>query len=292
MQVTDPCPGERAELPEQMRVRREKLDRLRARASTPTRSASRARPPSPRSARNTPSLGPTPRPATGSASPAASCSTGSAASSASPRCATARGDLQVMLSLDKVGEESPGGLEARRRPRRPRRASSGEVITSRRGELSILADSWAITSKCLRPLPEKHVGLTDPEARVRQRYVDLIVNDEAREMARTRSATVRGGARLLARGGLPRGRDADAAADPRRRRGPAVHDPHQRLRHGALPAHRARALPQAAASSAASRRSSRSTATSATRARTPRTTPSSRCSRPTARTSTTTTWPT
>ncbi|MGI5267876.1 bifunctional lysylphosphatidylglycerol synthetase/lysine--tRNA ligase LysX [Nonomuraea sp. CA-218870] len=99
-------------------------------------------------------------------------------------------DLQVMISLDKVGEESLAswkhdvdlgdhvGVE-------------GEVITSRRGELSILADRWQITSKCLRPLPEKHLGLTDPEARVRQRYVDLIVNDEARKMARVRSATVR-----------------------------------------------------------------------------------------------------
>ncbi|MDA0636947.1 bifunctional lysylphosphatidylglycerol synthetase/lysine--tRNA ligase LysX [Nonomuraea sp. MCN248] len=99
-------------------------------------------------------------------------------------------DLQVMISLDKVGEESLAswkhdvdlgdhvGVE-------------GEVITSRRGELSILADRWQITSKCLRPLPEKHIGLTDPEARVRQRYVDLIVNDEARRMARVRSATVR-----------------------------------------------------------------------------------------------------
>ncbi|GAA0949757.1 bifunctional lysylphosphatidylglycerol synthetase/lysine--tRNA ligase LysX [Nonomuraea longicatena] len=100
------------------------------------------------------------------------------------------GDLQVMISLDKVGEESLArwksdvdlgdqvGVE-------------GEVITSRRGELSILAESWQITAKCLRPLPEKHVGLTDPEARVRQRYLDLIVNDEARKMAHLRSATVR-----------------------------------------------------------------------------------------------------
>ena len=39
---------------------------------------------------------------------------------------------------------------------------TGEVISSRRGELSILADSYAITAKGLRPLPEKHHGLTDP----------------------------------------------------------------------------------------------------------------------------------
>jgi len=41
----------------------------------------------------------------------------------------------------------------------------GEVITSRRGELSVLADSFAITAKALRPLPEKHAGLSDPQSR-------------------------------------------------------------------------------------------------------------------------------
>ena len=55
----------------------------------------------------------------------------------------------------------------------------GEVITSRRGELSILADTWTLTSSaCARC--GQHKGLTDPEARVRQRYVDLIVNPESR----------------------------------------------------------------------------------------------------------------
>ncbi|MFI6924943.1 bifunctional lysylphosphatidylglycerol synthetase/lysine--tRNA ligase LysX [Nonomuraea spiralis] len=99
-------------------------------------------------------------------------------------------DLQVMISLDKVGEESLASWK-RDVDLGDHVGVIGEVITSRRGELSILADSWQITAKCLRPLPEKHVGLTDPEARVRQRYVDLIVNDEARKMARVRSATVR-----------------------------------------------------------------------------------------------------
>jgi lysyl-tRNA synthetase class 2 len=100
------------------------------------------------------------------------------------------GDLQIMLSLAKVGEEA---LEAWKRDvdLGDQIGVEGEVITSKRGELSIMADRFAITSKCLRPLPEKHAGLTDPEARVRYRYVDLIVNDESRAMARLRSATVR-----------------------------------------------------------------------------------------------------
>jgi lysyl-tRNA synthetase, class II len=67
----------------------------------------------------------------------------------------------------------------------------GEVISSRRGELSVLADRFAITAKALRPLPDKHHGLTDPESRVRQRYVDLIVNPKARRMAELRAAVTR-----------------------------------------------------------------------------------------------------
>nr|WP_083976620.1 bifunctional lysylphosphatidylglycerol synthetase/lysine--tRNA ligase LysX [Herbidospora sakaeratensis] len=100
------------------------------------------------------------------------------------------GDLQIMLSLDKLGEDA---LAAWKRDvdLGDHVGITGEVITSKRGELSIMADSWAITAKCLRPLPEKHAGLSDPEARVRLRYVDLIVNDEARKMAHIRSATVR-----------------------------------------------------------------------------------------------------
>ncbi len=68
---------------------------------------------------------------------------------------------------------------------------TGEVITSRSGELSVLADSFAITAKALRPLPDKHAGLTDPEARRRMRYLDLIVNPQARQFAELRAAVTR-----------------------------------------------------------------------------------------------------
>ena len=80
---------------------------------------------------------------------------------------------------------------------------TGEVITSRSGELSVLADSYAITAKSLRPLPEKHKGLTDPESRVRQRYLDLIVNPSSRRLAEMRSAVTQAvRSALLARGFL------------------------------------------------------------------------------------------
>ena len=68
---------------------------------------------------------------------------------------------------------------------------TGEVVTTKRGELSVRAESLQITSKSLRPLPDKHKGLTDPEARVRARYVDLIVRPAARDIAYTRATVVR-----------------------------------------------------------------------------------------------------
>src|SRR5690606_960963 len=66
----------------------------------------------------------------------------------------------------------------------------GEVITSKRGELSVLADSWQMAAKALRPLPVAHKEMSE-ESRVRQRYVDLIVRDQARKVARQRIAVMR-----------------------------------------------------------------------------------------------------
>jgi lysyl-tRNA synthetase class 2 len=98
-------------------------------------------------------------------------------------------ELQAMLSLDKVGERALtdwkqlvdlGDLVG----------VTGEVITSRRGELSVLAGAWTMSAKALRPLPVAHRPLSE-ETRVRQRYVDLIVRPQAREVLRTRATVVR-----------------------------------------------------------------------------------------------------
>nr|WP_304049634.1 lysine--tRNA ligase [Jatrophihabitans endophyticus] len=98
-------------------------------------------------------------------------------------------ELQVMLSLDRVGADALaawksdvdlGDLVF----------VQGEVIASKRGELSVLADTFRITAKALRPLPVAHKPLSD-ETRVRQRYVDLIVRPEAREMVRIRADVLR-----------------------------------------------------------------------------------------------------
>ena len=99
------------------------------------------------------------------------------------------GDIQVMISQERVGADS---LAAWKQDvdLGDHIGVTGEVITSRSGELSVLADSYAITAKALRPLPDKHRGLGE-EARVRQRYLDLITNPEARRMAEIRAAVTR-----------------------------------------------------------------------------------------------------
>jgi lysyl-tRNA synthetase, class II len=98
-------------------------------------------------------------------------------------------ELQAMLSLDRVGPER---LEAWKRlvDIGDHVGVTGEVITSRRGELSVLADSWQMTAKALRPLPVAHRPMSE-EARVRQRYLDLVVRPQARQTVRTRAAVVR-----------------------------------------------------------------------------------------------------
>ncbi|MEP6697294.1 MAG: lysine--tRNA ligase [Pseudonocardiales bacterium] len=98
-------------------------------------------------------------------------------------------ELQVMISLDKVGEESLAAWKSTV-DIGDHVGVEGEVITSRRGELSVLAERWALTSKALRPLPVAHKPMND-ESRVRQRYLDLIARPEARDMVRTRSMLVR-----------------------------------------------------------------------------------------------------
>ena len=182
--------GENEDLPEQMRVRREKLDRLRERGVDPY----------PVVVRRTTTLG-----ELRERFPAleADATTGETVAVAGrivlkrdsgKLCfATLRdgsGDLQVMLSLDKVGAES---LEQWKRDidLGDHVQVDGEVISSRRGELSVLAESWTLVSKALRPLPEKWKGLADPEERVRRRYVDLVVNADARQMVHARATVLK-----------------------------------------------------------------------------------------------------
>ena len=68
--------------------------------------------------------------------------------------------------------------------------ASGSLFRTQTGELTVMAESIRLLTKSLRSLPEKFHGLADQETRYRQRYVDLIVNEESRAVFRTRSAIV------------------------------------------------------------------------------------------------------
>ncbi len=177
-------------LPEQVRVRREKLDRLREQGVDPypvtfprTHTLAQVRaeagelPPNTRTGRRASVAG-----------RVILSRDGGKLCFATLRDGT--GDLQIMIALDAVG---PDMLKQWRHDvdLGDQVGVTGEVITTKRGELSIRAESFKITSKSIRPLPDKHKGLTDPEARVRARYVDLIVRPEARDVAYARATVVR-----------------------------------------------------------------------------------------------------
>jgi lysyl-tRNA synthetase class 2 len=68
--------------------------------------------------------------------------------------------------------------------------ASGVIMTTRKGELSVRVDDFVVLQKSLRPLPEKWHGLHDIELRSRRRYLDLMVNDEARAVARARAVVI------------------------------------------------------------------------------------------------------
>lgn len=97
--------------------------------------------------------------------------------------------LQVMLSLAEVGEDALAEWKSLV-DLGDHVSVTGEVIASRRGELSVMATTFALASKAIRPLPVLHADLNE-ETRVRQRYADLIVRDEARQMVYQRAAITR-----------------------------------------------------------------------------------------------------
>jgi lysyl-tRNA synthetase class 2 len=108
--------------------------------------------------------------------------------------------LQAMISLAGVGEQALDDWKADV-DLGDIVFVHGEVISSRRGELSVLADSWQMAAKALRPLPVAHREMSE-ESRVRQRYVDLIVRPQARAVARQRIAVVRAVRHALERRGF------------------------------------------------------------------------------------------
>jgi lysyl-tRNA synthetase, class II len=97
------------------------------------------------------------------------------------------GQIQIQARVDELGEAYEGllsldigdivGIE-------------GTVFASKRGELSIRADAWELLSKSLRPPPEKFHGLEDVETRYRRRELDLIANEETRDLFLKRARTI------------------------------------------------------------------------------------------------------
>jgi lysyl-tRNA synthetase class 2 len=96
--------------------------------------------------------------------------------------------IQAMISLDKAGQEQ---LDSWKEfvDLGDHVFVEGEVITSKRGELSVLATKWLMAAKTLRPLPNLHNDLGE-EFRVRHRYIDLIVRDRAREVVKIRAGVM------------------------------------------------------------------------------------------------------
>src|SRR6185295_18575625 len=97
------------------------------------------------------------------------------------------GLIQLFLQSDSLGEryEEFKGYDVG-----DVLGGSGELFKTRTGELTLKVDTLRLLVKSLRPLPDKWHGLADQESRYRQRYVDLIVNDESRQVFRTRTRIV------------------------------------------------------------------------------------------------------
>ncbi|ATZ23153.1 Lysylphosphatidylglycerol biosynthesis bifunctional protein LysX [Streptomyces lavendulae subsp. lavendulae] len=110
------------------------------------------------------------------------------------------GDTQLMFTRDESGPEVLESFTSQA-DFGDHVVASGEVGASRGGELSVVVASWQLTGKCLRPLPDKRKGLADPEARVRRRYLDLVASPGARDVVRARSSAVQ----ALRQGLLDRG---------------------------------------------------------------------------------------
>ncbi|MEU1329324.1 bifunctional lysylphosphatidylglycerol synthetase/lysine--tRNA ligase LysX [Streptomyces sp. NPDC005865] len=110
------------------------------------------------------------------------------------------GDLQLALARDASGADVLDRFTAAT-DIGDHITATGTVGTSDRGELTVFVTDWRLTGKCLRPLPDKRRGLTDPEAKVRRRYLDLVASPGARDVVRARSTAVQ----ALRQGLLERG---------------------------------------------------------------------------------------
>jgi len=99
------------------------------------------------------------------------------------------GEVQLFAQLDVLGQERYAAIEDV--DLGDFVGAEGTVMRTRRGELSLRVTSWQLLAKSLRPMPEKFHGLTDVETRYRRRYLDLMVNDDSREVFVKRARIIR-----------------------------------------------------------------------------------------------------
>ena len=99
------------------------------------------------------------------------------------------GNIQVYFKIDVLGEEKYKG-QFRRLDIGDIIGIRGVVFKTHRGEVTVRVEDFDLLSKSLRPLPEKFHGLQDVDIRYRQRYLDLIVNQDVRETFRRRTKTI------------------------------------------------------------------------------------------------------
>lgn len=100
------------------------------------------------------------------------------------------GRIQIYVRLNKVGEASYDAY-SRLVEVGDFIGVKGVVFRTRTEEITVMVDEWTFLSKAIRPLPEKWHGLKDVEIRYRQRYVDLIINPDVKEVFKKRSRVIR-----------------------------------------------------------------------------------------------------
>ncbi|MBN1419842.1 MAG: lysine--tRNA ligase, partial [Planctomycetes bacterium] len=106
------------------------------------------------------------------------------------------GRIQIALERARIGDEAYASF-ARTIDIGDFLGVSGELFRTKTGELTLAVDAFVLLGKALRPLPEKFHGLQDVEAKSRQRYLDLIMNDDARRRVLLRTRLVRALRRYL-----------------------------------------------------------------------------------------------
>jgi lysyl-tRNA synthetase class 2 len=105
------------------------------------------------------------------------------------------GRIQLWGSVDRLGEEGLAALADL--DLGDLIGAEGPLARTKRGEVSVAVDGLTLLAKSLRPPPDKHHGLRDPELRYRQRYLDLLANPETREVFLVRAAAISAVRRFL-----------------------------------------------------------------------------------------------